>query len=595
MPMQNVSLQPMSVSGKAFDFSLLRRVIRYVKPYKTWLLSSVGLTIVMAFLSPVRPLLIQYTVDNYILNPDPDMLLNMTLIMIGILMIEALGQFYSNFITNRLGQYVIKDLRTDVFNHITKLRVSYFDNTPIGTLVTRVVSDIETIASIFTDGVVIIFGDLLQLTVILAVMFYTDWRLTLIAISTVPLLLVATNIFKNGIKSAFQDVRTQVARLNAFVQEHITGMNIVQIFNREEEEMEKFKVINREHRRAHIQSVWHYSIFLPIVEILSAVSLGLLIWLGARGVINESFTVGNLVAFTMYISMLFRPIRTLADRFNTLQMGMVSSERVFHVLDTHEYIADTGNEIPNSLKGAIRFDHVWMAYKDEDWVLRDVSFEAKPGSTIAIVGSTGSGKTTIINLINRFYDYQKGCIEIDGKDIRTYNSHAIRGHISVVLQDVFLFSDTIANNISMNNPNISRAEIEEAAERVGADVFIKKLPGGYDFNVMERGGMLSAGQRQLIAFIRAYLFNPAILVLDEATSSVDTETEMLIQKATETVTANRTSIVIAHRLATIQKADTILVMDHGSILEFGNHQELLKQNGHYRRLFELQFKDQVLE
>jgi ATP-binding cassette, subfamily B, multidrug efflux pump len=595
MPMQNVSLQPMSVSGKAFDFSLLRRVIRYVKPYKTWLLSSVGLTIVMAFLSPVRPLLIQYTVDNYILNPDPDMLLNMTLIMIGILMIEALGQFYSNFITNRLGQYVIKDLRTDVFNHITKLRVSYFDNTPIGTLVTRVVSDIETIASIFTDGVVIIFGDLLQLTVILAVMFYTDWRLTLIAISTVPLLLVATNIFKNGIKSAFQDVRTQVARLNAFVQEHITGMNIVQIFNREEEEMEKFKVINREHRRAHIQSVWHYSIFLPIVEILSAVSLGLLIWLGARGVINESFTVGNLVAFTMYISMLFRPIRTLADRFNTLQMGMVSSERVFHVLDTHEYIADTGNEIPNSLKGAIRFDHVWMAYKDEDWVLRDVSFEAKPGSTIAIVGSTGSGKTTIINLINRFYDYQKGCIEIDGKDIRTYNSHAIRGHISVVLQDVFLFSDTIANNISMNNPNISRAEIEEAAERVGADVFIKKLPGGYDFNVMERGGMLSAGQRQLIAFIRAYLFNPAILVLDEATSSVDTETEMLIQKATETVTANRTSIVIAHRLATIQKADTILVMDHGSILEFGNHQELLKQNGHYRRLFELQFKDQVLD
>jgi ATP-binding cassette, subfamily B, multidrug efflux pump len=595
MPMQNVSLQPMSVSGKAFDFSLLRRVIRYVKPYKTWLLSSVGLTIVMAFLSPVRPLLIQYTVDNYILNPDPDMLLNMTLIMIGILMIEALGQFYSNFITNRLGQYVIKDLRTDVFNHITKLRVSYFDNTPIGTLVTRVVSDIETIASIFTDGVVIIFGDLLQLTVILAVMFYTDWRLTLIAISTVPLLLVATNIFKNGIKSAFQDVRTQVARLNAFVQEHITGMNIVQIFNREEEEMEKFKVINREHRRAHIQSVWHYSIFLPIVEILSAVSLGLLIWLGARGVINESFTVGNLVAFTMYISMLFRPIRTLADRFNTLQMGMVSSERVFHVLDTHEYIADTGNEIPNSLKGAIRFDHVWMAYKDEDWVLRDVSFEAKPGSTIAIVGSTGSGKTTIINLINRFYDYQKGCIEIDGKDIRTYNSHAIRGHISVVLQDVFLFSDTIANNISMNNPNISRAEIEEAAERVGADVFIKKLPGGYDFNVMERGGMLSAGQRQLIAFIRAYLFNPAILVLDEATSSVDTETEMLIQKATETVTANRTSIVIAHRLATIQKADTILVIDHGSILEFGNHQELLKQNGHYRRLFELQFKDQVLD
>ena len=583
----------MSVSGKAFDFTELKRVIRYVKPYKPWLWSSVGLTVIMAFLSPVRPLLIQYTVDNYILNPDPNMLLNMTLIMIGILIVEALGQFYSNFNTNRLGQYVIRDLRLDVFNHITKLRITYFDNTPIGTLVTRVVSDIETIASIFTEGVVIIFGDLLQLSVVLAVMFYTDWRLTLISISTVPLLLVATNIFKNGIKSAFQEVRTQVARLNAFVQEHITGMNIVQIFNREAEEMDKFKVINREHRRAHIQSVWHYSIFLPIVEILSAVSLGLLIWLGARGVINGNFTVGNLVAFTMYISMLFRPIRTLADRFNTLQMGMVSSERVFHVLDTHEYVVDTGNEIPNSIKGAIRFDDVWMAYKGDDWILQGVSFEAKPGTTIAIVGSTGSGKTTIINLINRFYDFQKGSIEIDGKDIRSYNAHVIRGHISVVLQDVFLFSDSIANNISMNNPNITRAQIEEAAERVGADVFIKNLPGGYDFNVMERGGMLSAGQRQLIAFIRAYLFNPAILVLDEATSSVDTETEMLIQKATETVTANRTSIVIAHRLATIQKADTILVMDHGVIIEQGNHQELLRQNGNYKRLFELQFKDQI--
>jgi ATP-binding cassette subfamily B multidrug efflux pump len=593
MPFQTLSLQAMSVSGKAFDFTQLKRVIRYVKPYKPWLWSSVGLTIIMAFLSPVRPLLIQYTVDHYILDPDPSMLLNMTLIMIGILMLEALGQFYSNFNTNRLGQYVIRDLRLDVFNHITKLRITYFDNTPIGTLVTRVVSDIETIASIFTEGVVIIFGDLLQLSVVLAVMFYTDWRLTLISISTVPLLLVATNIFKNGIKSAFQEVRTQVARLNAFVQEHITGMNIVQIFNREAEEMEKFKVINREHRRAHIQSVWHYSIFLPIVEILSAVSLGLLIWLGARGVINGNFTVGNLVAFTMYISMLFRPIRTLADRFNTLQMGMVSSERVFHVLDTHEYIVDTGNEIPNSIKGAISFDAVWMAYKGDDWILRGVSFEAKPGTTIAIVGSTGSGKTTIINLINRFYDFQQGGIKIDGNDIRSYNSQALRGHISVVLQDVFLFSDSIANNISMNNPNISRAQIEEAAERVGADLFIKKLPGGYDFNVMERGGMLSAGQRQLIAFIRAYLFNPAILVLDEATSSVDTETEMLIQKATETVTANRTSIVIAHRLATVQKADTILVMDHGVIIEQGNHQELLRQNGNYKRLFDLQFKDQI--
>ncbi|MEX1189703.1 MAG: ABC transporter ATP-binding protein [Bacteroidia bacterium] len=584
----------MSVSGKALDFSLLRRVISYVKPYKRWLSFSVALTVIMAFLSPVRPLLIQYTVDNYILDPNPNMLLNMTLIMIGILIFEGLGQFYSNFITNQLGQYVIRDLRLDVFNHITRLRISYFDNTPIGTLVTRVVSDIETIASIFTEGVVIVFGDLLQLTVVLSVMFYTDWRLTLISISTVPLLLIATNIFKNGIKKAFQEVRTQVARLNAFVQEHITGMNIVQIFNREQEEMEAFRKINKEHRTAHIQSVWHYSIFLPIVEILSAVSLGLLIWLGARGVISGNFSVGNLVAFTMYISMLFRPIRTLADRFNTLQMGMVSSERVFAVLDTHEYIADTGNLSPTHIKGKICFKEVNMAYKADDWILKGVSFEAKPGDTIAIVGSTGSGKTTIINLINRFYDYQKGEIEIDDVDIRDYNSQAIRSHISVVLQDVFLFSDTIANNISLNNPNISRAEIEEAAQQVGADVFINKLPGGYDFNVMERGGMLSAGQRQLIAFIRAYLFNPAILVLDEATSSVDTETEQLIQLATDKVTKGRTSIVIAHRLATIQKADTILVMEAGKIIERGNHQELLKQNGHYKNLYELQFREQVI-
>ncbi len=583
----------MSVSGKAFDFSLLRRVIAYVKPYRTWLWTSVSLTVILAFISPVRPLLIQYTIDHYILFPDSNRLLSMTLIMIGVLIFEALGQFFSNYITNLLGQSVIRDLRTDVFNHISRLKVKYFDNNPIGMLVTRVVSDIETIASIFTEGVVIVFGDLLQLTVVLAVMFYTDWRLSLISISTIPLLLVATNVFKNGIKASFQDVRTQVARLNSFVQEHITGMNIVQIFNREKEEMEVFKEINLQHAQANIRSVWHYSVFLPIVEILSAVSIGLLIWLGARGVIDGTFTIGNLVAFTLYVNMLFRPIRTLADRFNTLQMGMVSSERVFAVLDTQETIADTGTIKPQTLKGQIKFDQVWMAYNEEEWILRDLSFDAPPGSTIAIVGATGSGKTTIINLINRFYEFQKGEILIDGIDIRQYDAHAIRSQVAVVLQDVFLFSDSIANNITLNNPEISREQIIAAAEKVGADVFIRRLPGGYDYNVMERGAMLSAGQRQLIAFIRAYLFNPAILVLDEATSSVDTETEQLIQQAIDTVTKNRTSIVIAHRLATIQKADVILVMEKGQIVERGNHQELLRQNGYYKHLFELQFKEQL--
>jgi len=579
----------MSVSGNAFDFSLLKRVLRFVKPHRKYLRASIGLTILMAFISPIRPMLIQYTVDRYILHPDAQMLLVMTAVMIGILILEAVGQYASTMVTNLMGQKVIRDLRIAVYEHILKLRMKYFDTNPIGMLVTRVVSDIETIASIFTEGVVIVFGDLLQLSVVLAVMFYTDWKLSLIAISTIPLLLVATNIFKNGIKSAFQDVRTQVARINTFVQEHITGMSVVQIFNREEEEMAKFREINREHAAAHIRSVWHYSIFLPIVEILSAVSLGLLIWLGARGVMEDQFTVGNLIAFTLYVNMLFRPIRTLADRFNTLQMGMVSSERVFKVLDEQAFIADTGTLKPEHIRGDIRFEGVWMAYEDENWILRDLNFHAKPGTTVAIVGATGSGKTTIINLINRFYEYQKGRICLDGHDLREYPAAELRKHIAVVLQDVFLFSDTIANNVSLQQEGITMADIEAAAREIGADEFIRKLPGGYDYNVMERGAMLSAGQRQLIAFIRAFLYNPAILVLDEATASLDTETEELIQKATERITRNRTSIIIAHRLATIQKADQILVMDKGQIIESGNHQELLALNGRYRKLYELQF------
>jgi ATP-binding cassette subfamily B multidrug efflux pump len=580
----------MSVSGRAFDFKLLKRVLQAVRPQRRLLIAAVSITIFLAFLSPVRPLLVQYTIDTFVLGQSTGNLMAYAFIMISVLLVEAIGQFSSGYVSNLLGQSVIRDLRTKVYNHVLSLNVKYFDRNPIGMLITRVVSDIETIASVFTEGIVIVFGDLLQLSVVLFVMFYTDWQLSLISISTIPILLIATNIFKNGIKSAFQDVRNQVARLNTFVQEHISGMSVIQVFSREDEELKKFKAINREHAAAHIRSVWHYSIFLPIVEILSAVSLGLLIWLGSDGVMDGRFTVGNLIAFTMYVNMLFRPIRTLADRFNTLQMGMVSSERVFKLLDETDALEpESGKHIPNVLHGDIAFQHVWMAYKDEDWVLRDLSFSVQRGSTVAIVGATGSGKTTIINLVNRFYEYQKGEILLDGLPLSDYDIAFLRSEIAVVLQDVFLFSDSIANNISLNNPEITQTMIEQAAREVGADEFIRKLPGGYAFNVMERGSMLSAGQRQLIAFIRAYLYNPAILVLDEATSSVDAETEELIRIATDKLTRNRTSIIIAHRLATVQKADKILVMEKGQVLEAGNHQELLAKNGKYRKLYELQF------
>ncbi len=583
-----------NVAGKTVDVAILKRIFKYVFPYRKSFTLAVCTTITLALLSPIRPYIIQYTFDHYVSIGDADMLLNMTMVLIGLLLLETFFQFADSFLTNRLGQNIINDLRIQLYKHIINLRLKYYDNTAIGTLVTRAVSDIEVIADIFSEGLIVIIGDLLKITVILGVMLFLNFKLTLIILTPIPVLLIATYIFKRSVQASFQDVRTQVARLNAFVQEHITGMNIVQIFNREKAEQKKFEAINAEHRDANIRSILAYSIFFPVVEILSSVSLGLLVWWGGRGVLQNITTVGELVSFIMYLNMLFRPIRMLADRFNTLQMGMVSSERVFKVFDTNDIIESNGELKASTIKGNVEFKNVWFAYNEEDWILKNVSFSVKQGETIALVGATGAGKSSIINLLNRFYEYNKGSITIDGIDVRDYELSSLRQNIGVVLQDVFLFSDSLANNISLNNPDISREKIVEAAKMVGAHDFIMRLPNNYDYNTMERGAMLSVGQRQLISFIRAYVYDPKILVLDEATSSIDTESEKLIQNAIDLLTKGRTSIIIAHRLATIQKADKIIVMEKGEIIEMGNHQELLKLNGQYKRLFELQFKDEAV-
>jgi len=583
-----------NVTGKAFDLELLKRVFHYTRPYRRIFYTTLLLTLVMALLGPVRPWLTQIALDDYITHANYSGLLNVTLAMIAVLIIQSFFQYIHSYQSNLLGQSVIKDIRVKLFGHIISFKVPYFDRTPVGTPVTRTISDIETVADIFSDGVIIIIGDILQLTVIIGYMFYIDWQLTLISLSTIPVLIFATNIFKNSIKKAFTDVRTQVAALNVFVQEHLTGMRIVQMFNREDVEMEKFREINKKHRDANIRSVWYYSIFFPVVEILSAISIGLLIWWGAGDVVQQKASFGLLVAYIMYINLLFRPIRELADKFNTLQMGMVSSERIFKVLDENntEEIQRNSVQVPD-IEGSIEFRNVWFAYNPDEWVLKDVSFTLRKGETLAFVGATGSGKTTIINLINRFYEINKGEILIDGKNIKEYDLQGLRNQIGLVLQDVFLFSDTMQNNITLGNKSISSDRIKEGAKAIGIQNFIENLPGGYEFNPGERGTMLSMGQRQLVAFLRAYVYNPVILILDEATSSIDSESEELIIKATSVVTENRTSIVIAHRLATIQHANKIIVLDHGKIVETGTHTELLRKRSHYWKLYEIQFKQQT--
>jgi ATP-binding cassette subfamily B multidrug efflux pump len=589
------------VTGKALDWKLLGRVMHYVKPYNRTFVISAFLTIFLAANAVVQPILIQKTLDNYILKDDYNGLIFMVELMFAQLFFQTIAQYYQTYLTNSLGQSVIRDLRIDIFNHITSLRLKYFDRTPIGMLITRTVSDLETIADIFSEGLISIIGDLLLVVAVVGIMIYTDWKLALITLIPMPFLLLSTYVFKEAIKSSFQEVRTQVAQLNTFLAEHISGISIIQIFAREDQEMRKFKSVNKKYRDANIRSNWYYSIFFPVVEILFAICMGLLVWYGCKRILSDQqfnslsndgkgITPGVITGFIVLLNMLFRPIRQLADKFNTLQMGMVGADRIFKVLDTDEVALNTGTLRPTKLNGEIEFKNVWFAYNDENWVLKDISFHVKPGKTLALVGATGAGKSSTINILNRFYEIGKGCVKIDGIDIREYDVNFLRSHIATVIQDVFLFTDTIANNISLNNPDITLEEVIAAAKDVGAHEFIERLPGGYTYNVMERGSTLSAGQAQLISFIRALVYNPTILVLDEATSSVDTETEHLIQNAINKLMQGRTAIVIAHRLSTIQNADKIIVLDHGEIKETGTHQELLRiENGYYRKLYDLQF------
>ncbi len=565
-------------------------------PYRGSFIGLIVLTIVLGLLTPLRPFLIQYTIDNDVAFGDYAGMVQVMIWLLVLLVAHSLVQYAHTYISGWLGQQVIRDIRTRLYEHIVNLRLKFFDKTPIGRLVTRTISDVETLADVFSEGLAAMAGDLLQIVFILAFMFYQDWRLALLSLSTIPLLLISTYIFKEKIKVTFNDVRNAVANLSTFVQEHITGMNIVQIFGSEKTEFQKFKSINEEHRHANLRSVLYYSIYFPVAEIIAAAGIGLLVWYGAKGVINfeeTGITIGKLIAFIMYIQMFFRPIRMIADRYNTLQMGIVSTSRIMNLLDNDEHVQQTGTRKCDEIRGSIKFDNVWFAYNDDQYGLKGINIDIHAGETVAFVGATGAGKSSIINLLNRFYEIQRGVITVDGVDIREYDLGALRKNIGVVLQDVFLFSDTIFNNITLGNTDVTEEMVWHAADLVGARRFIDRLPGKLSYNVMERGATLSVGQRQLISFIRAMVYNPRILILDEATSSVDTETEEMIQTAIDKMMRGRTSVVIAHRLSTIQKADKIIVLDHGEIKEEGRHEELLALDGFYSQLHKMQYKEFV--
>jgi ATP-binding cassette, subfamily B, multidrug efflux pump len=577
---------------KLLDWQLLKRIINLAAPFRRQFFIALSLSVLLAIVAPIRPYLIQVTVDRDIMNLDLQGLMNMTFLLIGILIGETFLRYYFSYLTGWLGQSVIKNLRTNVFHHIIQLRLKFFDKTPIGTITTRTINDVEAINDVFSEGIIAIISDLLTIITIIAMMTYTDWKLTLVSLATFPLIIYSTYVFKEAVNESFTRVRNQVAKLNAFLQEHISGMRIIQIFNAEEQEMKKFVAINEEHKKAHIDSIFYYAVFFPVVEVILAIALGLMVWYGANSVIKLETTLGILIAFILYLNMLFRPLRFLADKFNTLQMGLVAAERVFKVLDNDDITENSGTLKEGSMKGELEFKNVWFAYVKDEYVLRDISFRVEAGQTLAIVGATGSGKSTIINIINRFYDYEKGNVLIDGHNIDEFELTYLRSKIGLVLQDVFLFSGSVYDNITLRDNGVSREKVIEAAKLVGAHDFIMRLPGGYDYNVMERGATLSMGQRQLISFIRALVFDPAILILDEATSSIDTESEELIQHAIEKMIKDRTSIVIAHRLSTIQHANKILVLDKGELKESGTHDELLSKNGYYSKLNRMQFIDQ---
>lgn len=574
---------------KRFDFGLLSRIYSLAKPYKTRVYIALFLTLSMAFLASTRPYIIQYTIDHFIARSDKAGLINMSLLLLVLLIAQSVMQVWSTILTNYLGQHVIRDLRLKVYDYLTGLRLSFYDKTPVGTLVTRTVSDIETIADVFSEGLINIMGDLLQIVFILIFMFAVDWRLTLVSLSVLPFLLYAGYVFKESVRKSFEQVRNEVTRLNTFVQEHIQGMQVVQLFNREKKELARFEEINKQHRDAHIRSVFAYAVFFPVVEIIVAVSTALIVWYGASRVMGGIGTIGSITSFILYTGMFFRPVRQLADRFNTMQMGMVSAERIFKLMDEENNREPDGTQRIDTVKGEIAFKEVWFGYTPGEYVLKDISFNVEAGKTVALVGATGAGKSSVINLLSRFYEIEKGEILVDGRNIKELSVSSLRSHIAVVLQDVFLFSGSVMDNIKLNNKDISDEQVIETAKLLGAHEFISRLPDGYRQNVHERGATLSVGQRQLISFVRAMVTNPAVLVLDEATSSVDNETELVIQQAIKKMMEGRTSIVIAHRLSTIQHADEIIVLEKGNIAERGTHRQLMLQNGYYNHLYKLQF------